>query len=348
MCSNSGANLDPDSMRKPPKNTQEMLPGYREYREEQEQALQRQHKELMALWQGGLTNEKLFMARVLIYCGLPVTEHKGKEPIVRKARLADGTTLRVTFIRTHPQVPLPYGGDRTMVYFITNKAVLQQQPILDWEDANEYLRLFRMVTKSGENHRAAQERFTRIAYMDIMVEHLDVNNKTVEHWKCPLIDHARISAVVDEEGNWKPSQSIGKMLEAQQSVSVGLRFFAELQKNPVPVPIALVHAVGKQFRILDYMIFLYWRAFAAHKESFIPWRYLQEQFDSADSNPRRWPIYFQKAKLILKALPDPINQIRFDVSSAGLTIYPLPVGTTFFEDHPKRGFRKELGALDSE
>jgi hypothetical protein len=43
----------------------------------------------------------------------------------------------------------------------------------------------------------------------------------------------------------------------------------------------------------------------------------------------------QKAYHIMKALPEPINQIRADINSAGITIHPFPVGTTFFEGHPK-------------
>lgn len=329
-------------MRKPPKSAQEMLPGYSEYREEQKLALDNQLKRLMDLWQGGLTGERLFTARMLIFCGLPVSEHKGPNPVVRKAQLADRSWLQVSFIQTHKQVPLPFRADRTMAYFLTNKAVLQQSPILRWEYANEYMHLFGMDPNSGKNYRDVQARFTRIAYMDIMVEHSDVNGKVIEHWKCPMIDHAKISAEVDGEGNWKPSQSVAKMLGAEQSISFGLRFFAELQANPVPIPIELILAADKQYRVMDYVIFLYWRAFAGRNESFIPWRYLRDQFDNSDSNERRWPENFKKAYRMMKALPDPINQIRADITSSGLTIYPYPVGTTFFEDHPKLGFSREL------
>jgi Plasmid encoded RepA protein len=335
-------------MRKPPQNTQEMLPGYRDYQKERTKALADQHDRLMNLWKAGLSGERLFTARMLIYCGLPLNDTKSMEPVVRKAQLGDRSWVKVSFIRTNNLVPLPHRADRTIVYFLTNKAVLQQSPLLRWEHANEYMRLFGMNPDSGKNYRDVQERFTRVAYMDIMVEHLDANGKVVEHWKCPMIDHARISAEIYGEGKWKPSQSISKMLDAEQSVSFGLRFFAELQKEPVPIPIEIILAAGKNYRLMDYMIFLYWRAFAALSGSFIPWRYLQGQFDNQDSNPWRWPQNFRKAYRALKVLPDPINQIRADISSAGITIYPLPVGTTFFEGKPKLGYRKEQAALETE
>ncbi|RZU29640.1 replication protein RepA [Edaphobacter modestus] len=333
-------------MRKPPKNTQEILPGYSDYRLEREKAAKNQVEKLMGIWKAGLSGDKLFTAQMLIYCGLPINKTDASY-VVRRSRLADGSSVKVTFSRTNPDVPLPFRTDRTMAYFLTNKAVLQQSPLLRWGHANEYMRLFGLNPDSGYHYKSVQERFTRIAYLGITVEYLDVNQKIVEHWKCPIIDNARITAEVDEEGKWKPSISIAEMLAAKQEVTFGLRFFMELQKQPVPIPIELLIATQKSHRLMDYVVFLYWRAFAGATQSFIPWRYLQEQFDNSDSNQDRWAQQFRKAKTILKTLPDPINQIRFDVSSSGLTIYPLPVGTSFFAGFPKLGSRKALEASGS-
>jgi hypothetical protein len=86
-------------MRKPPKNAQEMLPGYSEYQMEQKLALERQHKYLMDLWQGGLSGERLFTARMLILCGFPINERKPSiEPdkldsVRKKAQLDDKSWL---------------------------------------------------------------------------------------------------------------------------------------------------------------------------------------------------------------------------------------------------------------
>jgi hypothetical protein len=337
-------------MRKPPKNVQEELPGYREYRKEQELALEAQHKRLMDLWQGGLTQDKLFTARMLILCGFPIRERKSEtmEPLVRRAQLGDRSWIHVSYIQTNKHVPLPYGADRTMAYFLTNKAVIQQSPILEWKYANEYMRLCGMDSNSGKNYKVVQERFTRLAYMTITVDMLDPNGKQVDNYKCPMIDHSRIAADIDGEGNWKPSTSVAKMLEVDQKIQFGLRFFAELQQNAVPIPIELIKAADKQWRVMDYAIFLYWRAWAGRSPSFIPWRYLRDQFDNNDSNLNRWPEQFKRAYRMMKALPDPINQIRADISAAGITVYPLPDGTTFFEGHPKLPFKRELAAPDSE
>lgn len=334
-------------MRKPPQSAQEVLPGIRSYQKEIEIATAKQVERVMAMWKAGLSGEKLYTAVMLIYCGLPLKEYKSMEPIVRRAQLGDESWVRVTFSRKSKLVPMPYGADRTMIYFLTNKAVLQQTPTLHWEYANEYMHLFGMNPDSGENYKDVQARFTRVAYLDIMVEYLDVVGKVVEHWKCPLIDHARIAADIDAEGNWKPTVSISQMLATEQTVSFGHRLFTELQKKAVPIPLELILAAEKKYRVMDYMIFLYWRAFAAYTPSFIPWRYLQEQFDNNDSKDSRWPEYFRLAYRTMKALPDPINQIRADINSSGLKIYPYPIGTTFFEGHPKLGYRKEKGSLDS-
>jgi hypothetical protein len=330
-------------MRKPPKNTQEMLPGYSDYRKEREQAAQKQLDRIMGLWKSGMSGDKLFTAQMLIYCGLPINKTDASS-VVRKSRLADGSSVRVTFHQTNPDVPLPFRADRTMAYFLTNKAVMQQNPLLRWDYANEYMRLFGLNPDSGAHYKAVQERFTRIAYLGINVEYLDMEDQVVEHWKCPIIDNARISAKIDPAGKWTTSVTIAEMLSAKQEVTFGLRFFMELQKQPVPIPIELLQATQKAHRLMDYVVFLYWRAFAGATQSFIPWRYLQEQFDNVDSNQDRWTQQFRKAQIILKALPDPISQIKFDVSSAGLTVHPLPIGTTFFQGFPKLGTKKGIAA----
>lgn len=333
-------------MRKPPQSaTQEMLPGMRVYQEEVEVAVARQVERVMAMWNAGLSGDKLFTARMLVYCGLPLKKSASMDPIVRKAQLGEDSWVRVSFIRTSKDVPLPFGADRTLIYFLTNKAVLQQTPLLRWEHANEYMHLFGMDPRSGKNYKAVQARFTRIAYMHIMVEFLDSKGQTVEPVQCAMIDRAKITAEVDGAGNWKPSKSISQMLAADQTVTFGQRFYTDLLQNPVPLPLELIRAAGKKYRVMDYMTFLYWRAFAANAPSFIPWRKLQEQFDNQDSNLRRWSENFKIAYRMMKALPDPINQIKVDIASTGLMIHPYPVGTTFFEGHPKLGFRKEKGSL---
>src|SRR5260370_32775387 len=194
-------------MRKAPKKGQETLPGYSEYRKETELALERQQTRLMELWKGGLSGERLFTARLLIFSGLPINERKSTEPIQarkldsveRKAQLADKTWMHVTFMQTNKQVPLPFRADRTMAYFLTNKAVLQQSPILRWEYANEYMRLFDMDPNSGKNYRDVQPRCTRIAYMDTMVEHSDASGKVIGHGKCPVIAQRRTPRALDGE-----------------------------------------------------------------------------------------------------------------------------------------------------
>jgi hypothetical protein len=320
--------------------SQDILPGIRSFEREQTKAKENHVKKVMDLWKSGLSGERLYTAVMLIVCGLPISEEP-KNSIIRTAQLGDKSWVRVTFSRGNEQISLPFGADRSMVYFLTNKAVLQQSPFLKWEYANEYMHLFNMDPRSGKNYKAVQARFVRVAYMNILVEYLDANQNIVDHWKSPLIDYARIAAEFDGEGNWRPSMTISKMLEADQQVRFGSILFEQLKKNPVPIPIELILAAGKKYRVMDYMIFLCWRAFAGHSDSFIPWKYLQEQFDSRDSNLARWPEYFKIAYRTMKALPDPINQIRADINSAGIRIHPFPVGTSIFEGHPKLGFRKD-------
>jgi len=336
-------NRNRSTARKPPQREQDLLPGIRDYQREQELAIERQIDRVMEMWKTGLSGEKLYTAVMMIFCGLPVEEPEDGGPVVRKTQLPDRSWVRVTFSRSHEHVPLPSGADRTMVYFLTNKAVLQNSPVLQWDCANEYMHLFGMNPDSGKNYRDVQARFIRVAYMNILVEYLDPEGKFVDSWKCPLVQKARIAADTDGEGNWKATESLAKMLDTDQAVGLSPEFFKELLAHPVPIPIEIIKAAGKEYRLMDFLIFLYWRTFAARTESLIPWKYIQQQFDNSDSNIRRWRQKFRKAVNLLQRLPDPISKIKVEILDAGVKVHPLPVGTTFFEDRPKLGFKRQKG-----
>ncbi len=314
---------------------QDSFPIIRDYEQERRNAAANYVEKLMKNWSAPLTGEVLWTARCLVLCGLPVNPTDAPR-VSRTARLADGTYLRVTFIRTHDQIPLPYRQDRAMVHFITHKAVINQSPWLHWAYVNEFLAMFGLPVDSGKNYRIAQERFIRVVYLDIMIEHLDPAGGTVDHFKVPLVEGARISARVDEAGKWSPMETAAQMLKASDSARVGQVFYDKLLKDPVPIPLELLVKTYDHPRLQDFAIFSYWRAFAADDESFIPWDYLRQQFDSTDKTASRWRIRFEQACAILKALPDPFPRIVVRPTSRGLCIEPLPRGTCFFPGFPKR------------
>ena len=321
-----------EAPKKPP--SQEVLPGYRDFEQERQQAALNRVNSLMEKWKTPLTGEALWTAQCLIVCGLPI--NPTNEPrVTRTARLSNGSYLRVTFIRTHDHIPLPYRQDRSMVHFLTHKAVLNQSPWLKWEYVNEYLALFNLCEDSGKNYRMAQERFVRVVYMDLMIEHLDPARKMVEHVKIPLVEGSRISGDVDGEGNWKPMDTAAQMLAASDTARIGQLFYEQMLKDPVPIPIELLLKTYDYPRLQDYAVFIYWRAFAADADSFIPWDYLRDQFDRKDSNPWRWRQEFDRALLTLRLLPEPFTRIVAEARPKGLYIEPLPRGTQFFDGFPK-------------
>lgn len=315
-------------------SSQPLLPVIRDYRLERDSAITRKVDRLMETWNTGLSGEAVYVAQCLIVCGLPL-KNSAATHAVRSARLSDGSFIKVTFSRASPHVPLPFWQDRAMVHFLTHRAVTRKSPMLQWERVNEYLALFGLHEASGWNYRTVQERFIRVAYMDILVEYLDKAGRQISLLKAPLIEGARVSGDVDEAGNWVPSESLSKALSNSSTARVGQVFYEKLLKKPVPVPIELLRVTHGSPRIQDYALFIYWRSFAGRETSLIPWHALKNQFADEDTNPRRWPQLFKKALVVLRALPAPFNSIQATVSSQGLRIEPLAPGTSFFSDHPK-------------
>lgn len=326
--------------KKPPQSEQGLLPGYRDFQQERRLAIDREVERLgLLIKSGSLSGDKLLTATMLVYCGLPIKQ-TDESSITRTAKIGEKSFVRVTFSQTNEDVPLPFGADRTLLFFLTDKAVTEG-PILKWDKANEYMRLFDMDPDSGKNYREVQGRFIRLVYVNLLVEFLDGDNQVVDSWKCPLIDHAKIAAEISAEGKWKPTQTIAEILRANEEINFGARFYNHLKVSAMPIPLDILRVAGKQYRLMDYMLFLYLRSWSAHTESYIPWDYLRKQFDDTDANPWRWPSLFRKALTVFKAMPYPADLIAATVTSKGITIKPLPLGTEFFPGFPKVGFKRE-------
>jgi hypothetical protein len=50
-------------------------------------------------------------------------------------------------------------------------------------------------------------------------------------------------------------------------------FFDEFLRNHMPVPVELLRATMGRSQIQDYVLWLYWRAFAAKQDTLISWRW---------------------------------------------------------------------------
>jgi hypothetical protein len=321
---------------------QNLLPGHRDWRKERESAAARKVDTLMGIWNKGLSGEALFLARILIQCGLPVTPEPSGV-VTRTARTGQYERVSVTFSVTDPNIPLPFGNDRLMAHFLTTKAVRKQSTLLNWNDVNEYLAVFGQYERSGRNHRLAQERFIRLAFMNITVLVVDTKNDVTSTMKVPLIGAARISGGMDTgTGKWtvreSPRQLLMQNTEALQIDPIFFSRFLEEGKS-VPVPIELILATAKSPRLMDFALFLYWRCFAARSETVITWEQLKGQFDARSGDVQFWKKNFRKVLTIIKSLPTPINLMDVKVTSVGILLRPFPDGTQFFDGHPKLKFR---------
>ena len=94
-------------------------------------------------------------------CGLPYDQISEKH-WVRRARLADGSILRVTFVATEKDVPLPFGQDRGPLYFVMNKALKTYRQIERELDADPRYALIPHLEDNELNRR----RLERAAFLD--------------------------------------------------------------------------------------------------------------------------------------------------------------------------------------
>ncbi len=96
---------------------------------------------------GSLSQELFQVSQALILCGLPY-QPTTERHFTRKARLADGSTVAVTF-STALEAAMPYGSDRTLLHFLMDRAVKTGSRFVSWETATEFLRgPFRKRTRS--------------------------------------------------------------------------------------------------------------------------------------------------------------------------------------------------------
>jgi hypothetical protein len=102
-------------------------------------------------------------------------------------------------------------------------------------------------------------------------------------------------------------------------VEVDEAFFNDLMRHHVPVPEELIYSTRRQSQLQDLMLFLFWRCFAAQKESIIPWDYLVQQLWQDDSNRRRIRSRFDNA---IRALRCIWPEMQASAEHRGLVVAP--------------------------
>jgi hypothetical protein len=264
---------------------------------------------------GELDREVMQLAQALILCGLPYRPTDAIQ-VSRQARLADGSTVTVTFTAAIAGTPLPFGSDRTVLHFLFDKAIKSGQRFVSWETAKEFIDTMGMQ-KNGKNYADLRARFSRIRGLAISVLRAGPSGEST--MVMPIIRKTRLPTSVDIK-----SESAGQQLLPLGNgivfgVEIDEEFFSELKQHHVPVPSMILQSTRKQSQLQDLMLFLYWRCYAARRGSVIPWTSLHQQIWQDDRKESRIRTRFADA---IRALRVIWPELDAEARSEGLWVAP--------------------------
>ena len=264
---------------------------------------------------GELDREVLQVAQSLILCGLPYRPTDAVRTS-RKARLADGSTVTVTFTAAVDGTPLPFGSDRTVLHFLFDRAIKSGNRFVSWETAKEFVVAMGMQ-KNGKNYSDLRARFSRIRGLAISVVRAGPSGEST--MVMPIIRRSHLPTSVDVKSDRAGNQLLPLNENIVFGVEIDEEFFAELKLHHVPVPSKILQSTRKQSQLQDLMLFLYWRCYAAMRESLIPWSNLRLQVWQDDKKLSRIKGRFQDA---IQALALIWPEIRAEARPEGLWVGP--------------------------
>lgn len=300
----------------------------------------------------GQMNEIWLVAQALILCGLPYDEVTDTQ-WERKARLADGSELKVTFAATVKGVPIPYGQDRGPLYFLVDRALAERRNLqrtiaadksltlsedleeeererrlrerarildgarfVEWTAASEYHDA--MGKQSGGNQYASlKDRMNRISSCAISIVR-DKPDGERETLVLPIIRASRAPgwAKATKDDKAKDTDLAKKKADTRPiGFEIGPDFFLDFVEHHVPIPAVLIKKLLRKPKTLDLVMWLCWRVFAAKTDSFIPISDLREQLGSTDTNDGRVLADLRKAIEFLRQ--SGWDQLRAEVVTAG-------------------------------
>ena len=257
------------------------------------------------------------LAQIFAFCSLPYRPTDERQ-ITRTARLGNGSTVEVVFTAMRPRVPLAYGNDRNLLYWLVDKAIRDRSAFIAWEYASEYLKAMGQ-TDCGRNRELLRERFQRVASMAITVVRTaaDVEKQDIVR----IIKHSALPISVSGREADRRRDS-----EEPLGVSFAEEFVADFMAHRIPVLRSLLIATQARPQMQDCMFFLIWRSYSAASDSLIDWEKLRDQFWQADSNRSRIRLRFKEAIALIKtAWPD----LRAEARMNGLWIGPPRHGSQF-------------------
>lgn len=272
--------------------------------------------ELRRQREDGDWDELLQVAQALIVCSLPY-QRTTERQLVRRARAADGSEVVVTFTATDPDVELPYGSDRTLLHWLVDRAIRADQPFVAWDTAIEFLR-DAGLSDHGKNFRDLRDRFDRLSSVAITVTREQAGRK--RRLVMPIIEESNLPSSVDLRSEARGER---RLLDEVFGFRLNAKFFSEIKAHRVPVPWELIRKTRKQSQLQDFMLWIYWRSYAAKGRSKVPLDAIREQFAIVDSNPWR----------LKKQMREAYQALRFIDPS-----FPGEVEGDFINVVPHRGF----------
>lgn len=292
----------------------QIVPTQRDHRAEKTASLENLARNLSELRilrdSGGLGDQIIQVAQSLILCGLPYRP-TNRSKIVRRARLADGSVVSVTFAAVLDGIPMAYGADRTLLHWMIDKAVKSKSPVVSWKTATQYLKDVG-ISRGGKSRQELKERYLRLSGLTIGIVRRGTSDQTQV---MPLIVRANLPNSIDVRR--EESGSSGDV--PMYGFRIGETFFDEVSRHHVPVPFQLLSALRKRSQMQDIALFLYWRSFAAGSETLIPWASLREQMWQDDTNLWRMRGRVNDA---IKALRTVWPELNAKVETDGLRIGP--------------------------
>lgn len=263
---------------------------------------------------GEFEDDVMQISHALILCGLPYTK-TSETKITRSARLADGSTVYVTF-STALQAGMPYGSDRSLLHFVLDRAVKSGSRFVSWKSASEFLEAMHMAA-GGKNRRDLKDRFERLRGLTIGVER--TNDQGSSTSIMPVIRKSHLPTSIDVRTEERGQELLPISDSMVYGIELDEQYFAELKKYHVPTPAAIIRSTRNKSQLQDLMIWLHLRCYAAERVSIIPWEYLRQQLWQEDTNVWRIRTRFAEAITALRVI---WPELQAEATKKGLKVGP--------------------------
>jgi hypothetical protein len=253
-------------------------------------------------------------ARALILAGLPIRP-TSQTQITRSARLADGTTMHLTFAAVGKDAEMPFGADANLLLFLVDRAIQAKSAVFEWRSAAEYLRFMRMNPESQKNIHDLRRRFARLVHLAVQIQHKSPELGETGKGMFLIEDYQLPSSVAA----WAERRGQGRLPGLEYGLRLNESFFQAAASRPVPVPKELIRELREDPLLLRFALFAGYRSFGAKTTSLVPWEDVRAQTGSELDRLRR---FRQQIGTALEALRTFWPEVNATVEQGGLRIGP--------------------------